>query len=338
MFLRLCLPLATLLALICLACGPAAPATPPRVAPAGALRVVTTVSPITSIVENIGGARIQLEGVVPEGANSHTFEPAPSVAGVLSKADLIVINGLFLEQPTLEMALANKKAEAVILSLGDQAVSRDQWAFDFSFPQSEGHPNPHLWPDPMLGLKYAELVQRELAKLDPANAAYYMDNLIKFRQRIESLDKGIKAGVQTIPPGSRKLLTYHDSWAYFSQRYGFQVIGAVQPSDFSEPSAKEVAGLIDQIRQERVPAVFGSEVFPSGVMETIAKESGARYVDKLRDDDLPGAPGEPRHSYLGLMLQNMEIMFPALGGSVDALAGFDPSLVYAGPSAAVYPQ
>ena len=334
---RLCFYLSTLLALIFLACGPAAPANP-AASPGKGLRVVTTVSPITSIVENIGGVRIQVEGVIPEGVNSHTFEPAPSVAEVLSKADLIVINGLFLEEPTLEMALANKKVGAVILALGDQALSRDQWAFDFSFPQSEGHPNPHLWPDPMLGLKYAELIQKELAKLDPVNGDYYAANLAAFRQRIVALDTGIRAAVQTVPVGNRKLLTYHDSWAYFAQRYGMQVIGAVQPTDFSEPSAKEVAGLIDQIRKEKVPAVFGSEVFPSRVMETIAKEAGARYVDELRDDDLPGAPGEPRHSYLGLMLQNMEVMIPALGGRVDALAGFDPSLVFAGASSAGYPQ
>ncbi|MBC51557.1 MAG: zinc ABC transporter substrate-binding protein, partial [Chloroflexi bacterium] len=109
------------------------------------LRVVTTVSPITSIVENIGGRRIRLEGVVPEGVNSHTFEPTPSMAKLMADADLIIINGLFLEEPTLALAKANKKAEAVILSLGDQSVTPDEWQFDFTFPESAGHPNPHLW-------------------------------------------------------------------------------------------------------------------------------------------------------------------------------------------------
>ena len=85
------------------------------------LNVVTTVSPITNIVENIGGSRIQLEGVVPEGVNSHTFEPNPSMAKLMAQADLIVINGLFLEEPTLALAESNKQTEAVILALGDQA-------------------------------------------------------------------------------------------------------------------------------------------------------------------------------------------------------------------------
>ena len=303
-----------------------------------ALRVVATVSPITSIVENIGGTRIELVGLVPEGVNSHTFSPAPSVAKVISEADLIVLNGLFLEEPTLVMAKANKKSGAVILSLGEQSVSQDDWQFDFAFPQSGGQPNPHLWPDPLLALRYAELVERQLADLDPAGAAYFSGNLDEFRRRIQALDEGVAAAVATIPPANRKLLTYHDSWAYFAGRYGMEVIGAVQPSNFSQPSVREVTRLIDQIKDLGIPAVFGSEVFPSDVLETIAKEAGARFIDELADDDLPGGPGDPRHSYLGLMLQNMETMIPALGGNTQALARLDISTVFQGKSRAIYPQ
>jgi ABC-type Zn uptake system ZnuABC Zn-binding protein ZnuA len=116
------------------------------------------------------------------------------------------------------------------------------------------------------------------------------------------------------------------------------VIGAVQPSDFSEPSAREVSRLIRQIQAEDLRAVFGSEVFPSDVLETIAKESGAAYIDELSDDDLPGDPGDPLHSYLGLSVSNLRIMIPALGGDASALDGFDTSQVFQGESGAVYPQ
>ena len=304
----------------------------------GKLRVVTTVSPITSIVENIGGDRIQLEGVVPEGVNSHVFEPQPSLARLMTDADLIIANGLFLEQPTLELAEANKKDDAPILLLGDNAISKEQWQFDFSFPESEGHPNPHLWPDPLLGLKYAEQVQEQLSSLDSENSDYYSANLEAFRLRIEAMDAAIRESVATIPPENRKLVTYHDSWAYFALTYGFEVIGAVQPSDFAEPSAREVAELIDQVRDLALPAIFGSEEFPSDVLETIAREGNTAFIDELADDDLPGAPGDPEHSYLGLVRQNMRIMVPALGGSADAFDGVDVSPVFEGESGAVYPQ
>ncbi len=330
---RVLLPLFLVLSLVLAACTQAA-----QNGNNGKLKVVTTVSPLTSIVENIGGTRIQVEGIIPEGVNSHTFEPAPSVARVMASADLIVLNGLFLEEPSLEMAQANKKEGAVILLLGDNAISREEWAFDFSFPESEGHPNPHLWPDPILALKYAELVHQELVKLDPEGRDYYTQNLDRFRERIQDLDQRIRQAIETIPPQNRKLLTYHDSWAYFARRYGMEVIGAVQPSDFSEPSAREVAQLIDQIKELKLPAVFGSEVFPSDVLEQIARESGAKFIDKLRDDDLPGQPGDPRHSYLGLMLENMQTMVTALGGSAEAFQGFDTSLVFQGDSGAIYPQ
>ena len=304
----------------------------------GRLKVVTTVSPITSIVENIGGDRIELEGVVPEGVNSHIFEPQPSLAKVLADADLIIANGLFLEEPTLQLAEANKKDETPVLLLGDLSITRDQWQFDFSFPESEGHPNPHLWPDPTLGLKYAELTQAELSSLDPDNAEYYQENLEVFRERIMAMDAAIRESVATIPPENRKLVTYHDSWAYFALTYDMEVIGAVQPSDFAEPSAREMAELIDQIKELGLPAIFGSEEFSSQVLETIAREGNTNYVDQLSDDDLPGVPGDPDHSYLGLLRSNMRIMIPALGGNADAFDDVDVSPVFEGQSGAIYPQ
>ena len=227
------------------------------------LSVVTTVSPITSLAENVGGTRIRLEGVVPEGTNSHTYSPAPSVAVALTEADLFIANGLFLEEPTIEMAEANAKDGAVILTLADKAIREDEWVFDFSFPASDGRPNPHLWTSPPLALRYAELIRDALVELDPDNSEYYDENLEALRERIEDLDGRIARAVETIPPGNRKLLTYHDSFPFFGPRYGLEIIGAVQPSDFTEPSAREVASLINQVREAGVPAIFGSEVFPS---------------------------------------------------------------------------
>ncbi len=329
-----------LVAVAAIACAGQEPATAPAPdqSASGQLNVAATVSPITSIVENIGGTRISLQGVVPEGVNSHTFEPAPSVAVTLAGADLIFLNGLFLEEPTLEMAKANLKPGASIVSLGEQTITRDQWQFDFSFPEEGGHPNPHLWPDPILALRYAEIVRDNLVARDAANADYYRANYDAFAGRIATVDEAVKTMIPTIPVENRKLLTYHDSWAYFADRYGLTVIGAVQPSDFSEPSARDVANLITQISEEGIPAVFGSEVFPSDVMQTIAAESGAEYIDELSDDDLPGAPGDPDHSYLGLEVTNLRIMIPALGGDASALDNVDISPVFDGESNAVYPQ
>jgi ABC-type Zn uptake system ZnuABC Zn-binding protein ZnuA len=181
-------------------------------------------------------------------------------------------------------------------------------------------------------MRFATLVRDELARLDAENKQTYQDNTAAFLKKLEALDKAIKEAIGTIPPKNRRLLTYHDSWPYFARRYGFQVVGAVQPSDFADPSPKEVIRLIEQIRREKVPAVFGSEVFPSPILEQIAREAKSRYIDKLRDDELPGKPGEPQHSYIGMMIENITIITEALGGSAEALKKVDPTPV-AGPHA-----
>jgi ABC-type Zn uptake system ZnuABC Zn-binding protein ZnuA len=294
----------------------------------GKLNVVTTVAPISSIVRNIGGTRIDLYGIVPDGTNSHTFEPAPSDAAILSRADLIFVNGLDLELPTMELAEANLRDGAEFVALGEQTVTEDEWVFDFSFPQEEGHPNPHLWTNPPFAKRYAEIAAETLSARDSDNAGYYAENLARYSVALDALDVAIAEAVETVPEANRKLLTYHDSWAYFAPRYGFVVIGAAQPSDFSEPSPQEVAALIDQIKAEGVPAVFGSEVFASSVLEQIAQEAGASYIDQLRDDAPPGEPNAPEHTYLGMMIRNMELMLPALGGNADAVTALSPLDTY----------
>jgi ABC-type Zn uptake system ZnuABC Zn-binding protein ZnuA len=300
---------------------------PPLAAPwqDGRLRVVTTVAPLADLVRQIAGDRVRLVQLVPDGADSHTFEPHPSDARALQEADLIILNGLHLEMPTQRLADANRRPEAQVLLLGDSTIARDEWVFDFSFPESEGDPNPHLWLDPLYARRYVELIRDKLVELDQANAEYYRQNAAQLLERLARLDVAIGQAVQSVPENRRKLLTYHDSWAYFARRYGLRVIGAIQPSDFSEPSPREVAALVDQVRTENVPAIFGSEVFPSRVLEAIGRETGARYVDTLRDDALPGEPDAPNHTYLGMMLENMRTIFSALGGRVDVFDGIDPS-------------
>ena len=294
---------------------------------AAAPRVVTTVAPITSIVENVAGNRAQVTGIVPEGVNSHTFRPAPSIARTMARADLIILNGLNLEIPTLKLARANKRPDTPILLLADHTVAAQDYVFDFSFPEDQEHPNPHLWPDPVHVMNYARLVRDALTGADPAGRAVYQANTERYLKQLRALHQAIAATVATVPPGNRRLLTYHDSWPYFAKRYGFTVIGAVQPSSFTEPRPREVARLIDQLRRERLPAVFGSAVFPSPVLRQIAREAETKFIGSLRDDDLPGDAGDPNHSYTGMMLENIRTIVTALGGSADALTAVDPAPV-----------
>jgi ABC-type Zn uptake system ZnuABC Zn-binding protein ZnuA len=290
------------------------------------LNVVTSVSPITNIIRNVGGDRIDLTGLVPEGVNSHTFELVPSDVIKVNNTDLVIIDGLGLETNVEDVAeqTRSKNPQLEILKLGDNTITPDQWVFDFSFPKQGGDPNPHLWLNVAYAMKFANLTRDKLIEMDPQNAQYYSGNTDRYIALLKELDEGIMQAVQTVPPQNRKLLTYHDSWAYFAPRYNMTVIGAVQPSDFGEPTPQEVARIIDQIRSEKVPALFASEVFPTGVVDQIAKEGNLRIVETLSDDDLPGEQGNPEYSYVGLMLENMENMLVPLGGNITSLNDVDP--------------
>ncbi len=338
---RVAVLIGTVCALLAVACGPQPGGQEGGQAGGAAtegarLQIATTVAPITSIVANIAGDRADVTGIVPEGTNSHTFEPQPSVAELLSVVDVVYINGLELEEPTKELAEANLKEGAEVVELGTLSIPEEEYLYDFSFPEEDGKPNPHLWTDPRYAKEYARIVADDLAARDPANAGYYQGNFDSFAELVDGFDAAMREAFATIPEGQRKLLTYHDAYAYFAQDYGWEVIGAIQVSSFEDPTPREVADLIAQVEAEGVPAIFGSEVFPSPVLEQIGREAGVEYVDVLRDDDLPGEPGALEHSWLGLMRFDYITMTEALGGDASALEAFE--LRNVAPDEAVYPQ
>jgi ABC-type Zn uptake system ZnuABC Zn-binding protein ZnuA len=300
------------------------------------LAVATTVAPITNIVANIGGDRVTVTGIVPEGTNSHTFEPRPSDARALADADVIFINGLQLEEPTKALAEDTKRGDTAIVELGSLAITPDEFIFDFSFPKEEGKPNPHLWTNPPMVKEYAAIVRDTLTDLDPAGAASYAANYAAYAAEIDRFDGALRTALDTVPAERRKLLTYHDAYAYFGRDYGWEIVGAIQVSDFEDPTPREVAELIDQVRALDLPAIFGSEVFPSPVLDQIASETGAEYFDDLRDDDLPGAPGDADHTLLALLRFNYRTIVTALGGDASSLDAFTSTDVV--PDTATYPQ
>ena len=291
------------------------------------LRVVSTVAPITNLIYNVAGTAVDLHGIIPEGTDSHTFEPSPSDIKWIASGDLFFLNGLNLETPTEKLVASQRQKNSRVVKLGDRILTEKEWIYDFSFPKDKGDPNPHLWLNVDFAIRYVTVIRDELVALDPEHRPYYLENARLFTVKLQALDRLIFDVTGTIPKQNRRLVTYHDSWPYFAARYGFTVIGAVQPSSFSEPSARDIASLIDQLRVLRVPAIFGSEVFPSKVLDQIGKEAGVRYVSTLRDDDLPGDPSSREHTYIGMMLENLRNMAGPLGGKIDEVRKMDSSNV-----------
>lgn len=171
-------------------------------------------------------------------------------------------------------------------------------------------------------MQYVEIIRDSLSELDLKHREQYFLNTETYLAKLAKLDQAIFACVKTIPEKNRKLVTYHDSFAYFAPRYGMTVIAAIQPSDFSEPAPQEVMSVIKQIKQAGVPAIFGSDVFPSKIMKQIAREANVQFIDQLSDDELPAPPMD---SFIGMMANNMAIMTQALGGDATCTANIDAS-------------
>lgn len=309
------------------------------------LHVVATVAPVADLVAQVGGARVSVDTLVPAGADAHTYEPRPSDVITLAGADAYLGIGLDLNGGALRMAEEHLASGSPLVLLGETALGDEDIVFDHTHDHGHSHgdddhghshddddhghshgddgdglgPNPHVWTSLANTRRLISGITAALTELDPEGASAYAANADGFLDDLDALDAAVREAVDTIPADHRTLVTYHDAWAYFARDYDLDDATAVQPADFSDPAASEVRAVIDLVRELQVPAVFGSQEFPTPVLEAIAEETGARYVDDLSDDVLPGEPGAPEHTYLELMRRNARAIVDGLGGDPSAL-------------------
>jgi ABC-type Zn uptake system ZnuABC Zn-binding protein ZnuA len=291
---------------------------------------VATLPPLADLAAQVAGERGAVASLVPPGADSHTYEPRPSDVAELEAADAYFGGGLGLDHGMLELAETTLGEGAPVVRLGEVVLDEADLAGapggrepDHDHGGDGGHaagPNPHTWMSVPLARAKVEVIAEVLAELDPDAAEAYRENARAYREALGDLHASIEEAAATVPTDRRTLVTFHEAHAYFAADYGFELVGAIQPSDVSEPTAADVAALIEQIEAHDVPAVFGSRAFPDDVTEQIAAETGATYHGGLSDDVLPGEPGEPAHSYLGLMAHNARVIVGGLGGDAERVA------------------
>lgn len=296
----------------------------PAKSPAGPLSVVTTTAPLTSIAANVGGDLVRLTSIVPE-ADLVGPEPVPDAAQALRRADLVLANGLGLDEPALALAREQAPTTATVVQLGAKVLRDD------GQPRQPA-PDPYLWTDPLWVARYADVVKDLLVAEDPAHAAAYVANHKAFVGRATDLVGALRQDLQSLPRDRRLLLTSDDAWGRFAARYGWTVVpGAARPG---EAPAARVARLVAEVRRLAVPAVFAAP--GDDGLRQVAAQTGVRLEESLRVVDLPGAPGDPEHSWLGLMRADYRLLLRGLGGTTTAL----DALVVAdvAPDRAVYPQ
>ena len=312
--------LAILTALLVLAgCAPAAP--PATTGTSGGtgkrLTFVATTTIIADMAQNVAGDNAEVVSLLPRGADPHTFQPNPRDSQTLARADILLENGANFESWLNKLVESSgTKAKRVVVSDGLKLLQMDEGGHESvasAAPASDQRVDPHLWLDVANGMKYVENIRDAMAAADPAHADAYRANAERYLGQLKELDDSIVQQVGTLPREGRKLVTNHDTFGYFAARYGFDVVGAVihSLSPEAQPSAQDIARLVETVRQTGVRAVFAENTVSPRLAEQIARDSGARVVSTLYTDSL-GEPGSAGDSYVKMMRYDVDEIVKAL--------------------------
>lgn len=279
------------------------------------LTVVATTTQAADLARRVGGGRVNVEGMLRPGGDPHDYEPRPSDVAAVAGAAVVFRSGGEVDD-WLSDVIDNAGGDAEVVSLIDSVKRVDD--------------DPHWWQDPRNGVRAVEAIRAELSKADPAGRAVYARNAERTIRRLRRLDRKIAGCVARVPGAKRKIVTTHDALGYFARRYGVEVVGAVIPSlsTQAQASAGDVQRLVEQIRRERVEAVFPESSVNPDIERAIAREAGARIGDSLYADSL-GPKGSPGETYAGALAADAGALVRGMsGGRVNC----DTALAAAGRS------
>ncbi|MFO1085293.1 MAG: zinc ABC transporter substrate-binding protein [Reyranellaceae bacterium] len=267
------------------------------------LRVVATFSILGDLVKEVGGDRLDLAVLVGPDVDAHTYQPKPTDVRVLSVAQVLASNGLSFEGWIDRLAEAAPfKGRRVIATTGVATLAAGgQDGHGHSHGQG---PDPHCWQDVGRVKRYVTNIADGLAAADAAGAAIYRERAQAYGARLDELDRWVRAAIAEVPAGQRKVITGHDSFRYFSNAYGVQFLAPRGFKTDSEPTARDVAALIRQVREQKIKALFVENMTNPGLVDQIARESGAVVGARLYSDAL-SAPNGPAATYEALMRHNV---------------------------------
>lgn len=266
----------------------------------GRLKVVTSTTVFADLVRQVAGDAVTVTSLVPAGTDVHTFDPKPSDIARVADADLVVMNGLGLDD-WVARVVEDSGADARVVELavdlpgveyieggerGDEAESAA--ASDDAHAGEEGL-NPHLWLDVALAIKYVERIAGSLLEAG-ADAATVESQAAGYSRRLEALDDEVRQRFAALPADQRRVVSFHDAFPYFARAYGLEIVGLVVDAPGQEPSAGAIADLIDAIRGADASAILAEAQFPPDLVEAIAAETGVQVVSDLYTDALGDPP------------------------------------------------
>ena len=286
------------------------------------LKAVASFSILGDIVREVGGADVSVATLVGPDGDAHEYEPTPGDAKKLAAARVLFVNGLDFETWMPRLAKASGFAGATVVA--SQGVKPRMFAggghddghdHDHDHDHGHGHhhsgADPHAWQNLANGVIYARNVAEGLAAADPAHADAYRQRAQAYVARLQALDAQVRKTFAAIPAERRKIVTSHDAFGYFGDTYGVAFIPAMGVSTDAEPAAGEVARIIEQVKRERVPAVFVENISSPKLVQQISRETGAKVGGTLYSDAL-SKPGQPGATYLEMFEWNARQLAAAM--------------------------
>jgi len=264
------------------------------------LNVVASFSILGDFVRTIGGDRVNVTTLVGPDSDVHVYTPAPSDAKRIADAKLVIVNGLGLEGwlPRLVQS-SGAKAQVVTASAGIAPLKLGSAA------------DPHAWQSVPNAKIYVTDIANALAAADPDDAEYFRAQAKAYLEKLETLDREVREAVAKIPPERRKVISTHDAFGYFAAEYGVQFVAPLGVSTETEPSARDIAAIIGQIRAQKIPAVFLENISDDRLIRRIAAETGAKVGGTLISDGLTAEKG-PAPTYIDMVRHNIKALTSAL--------------------------
>ena len=284
------------------------------------VKVVTSFSILADLIRQIGGERVEVSAFVGPNTDMHVFQPSPGDAKTLLGADLVIINGLGFEGWADRLVKASGyKGELVIAAKGIAPLSTKQGGHAHGDKghghkgdgHARGRQDPHAWHDVANVRLYVGNIRDALARADPAGSAHYAARAAAYLAQLDALDAEVKAAFAAIPNAQRRAITSHDAFAYFGRAYGVTFLAPQGVGGDSEPTAKDVASLIRQIKRERIRAIFVENISNPRVIERIAAETGAALGARLYSDAL-SEQGGAAESYVAMIRHNAQTLAAAM--------------------------
>jgi len=269
------------------------------------LRAVATFSILGDFLRNVGAERVEVGTLVGPNGDVHVYAPTPGDAKTIAAANIVFVNGLGLEGWIDRLiAAARARAPVVVASQGIRPRTGTR-------SQDHAVSDPHAWQSVVNAKLYVGNIQDGLIAVDAAAKKNFEANATAYLDKLDALDAEIKAAIEAIPPARRKVITAHSAFGYFGDTYGIEFIAPEGLSTETEPSAGGVAKLIDQIRREKIPAVFMENVADPRLLQRIAEETGTRIGGRLYSDAL-SPPDGPAATYIEMMRSNVRELTSAL--------------------------